>query len=493
MKKRITLVSLLLLGLSVAVFASPYGEKSRPTNVGDIVFADGTATAWHKGLTLTQEQKKATVAVIFYAGNTGDALGKKMLGVGLRHATGRENALSWARFTSNTDKAEGYDAKIEGILCLPNRNSSAENATFIGDTDGKNNWAVLCDAVNDEGKTGNYPAWEWVNAYASSASLTGECANGWYLPTVAELCMLYRAKDTVNAALDCAGGMKITDTGDCAAYWSSSQSPYNNNSAWSVWFEEDFIIKSGDLGAGEKHGEYSVCAIRNFSEENAAVNDRKSPEQIAAEVQAFISEENRLENEMRAKREQEWKAEKYREHKTFIEQGLSLISFMREKADNDVYAQLLGMSEEVIAKIHPLRTFNVSKISSIARLSGVYGIYGLDENLTQQLSPALKREIEILLLKSFSGNWNKNADKDEIEAANVIAAEKTFVCTELKEDCIYIFRFDDCKYPVTVSFVRGEGNSVTAFACFVLDEQFTSYVWREAAMGKSGLKWEWIQ
>jgi len=191
--------------------------------------------------------------------------------------------------------------------------------------------------------------------------------------------------------------------------------------------------------------------------------------------------------------EQDRKAKKYEEHKTFIEQGLSLISLMKEKADNDVYARLLGTSEDVIAKIHALRDSDVSKVYGIVRVSGVFDIYGLDETLTNQLSPALKRDIEILLLKSFSGNWSKNADKDEIDAASIIASEKTFVCPELKEDCIYIFSFDDRKYPVAVSFVRGEGDSVTACAYFVLNKQFVVDVWARAKLGNSGLKWEWVQ
>ena len=473
-----------LLALAGQTFPSPFGEKTRPTSTGDIVFADGTATAWRKGLTLTDEQKKAAVAVIFYAGGSGDTLGERMLGVGLRNATGSDNALTWARFTSDTDKAEGYEASIDGILCAPSRKSSAETATFTGDTDGRDNWAVLRAAVGDGEREGNYPAWEWAASYAKSNGLAGEFADGWYLPTVAELCMLYRAKDTVNAALECAGGTKLTDSGSYAEYWSSSQSPRDDDHAWAVWFGDAFIFKSGDVGSSTKHGDSSVCAIRDFGGENAAADGGRRLEQIAAEVREVVAEEDRRENELQRARE--------REHKTLVEQGLSLISLMKEKAGSDVYARLLGMSEGVIAKIRDLRAFDVSKVSDIARVSGVFDVYGLDEAVTRRLSPALKREIEILLLKSFSGNWSKNADRDEIGAASIIASEKTFVCPELTEDCIYIFCFDGGTYPAAVSFVRGEGDSVTAFACFVLNERFVADV-LAAAMSDSGLQWEWVQ
>lgn len=43
------LAVLFQIALSLLAFAKPYGEKSRADSVGDIVFADGTATAWCEG------------------------------------------------------------------------------------------------------------------------------------------------------------------------------------------------------------------------------------------------------------------------------------------------------------------------------------------------------------------------------------------------------------------------------------------------------------
>jgi len=224
--------------------------------VGDIVFSDGSATAYTSELTLTDEQKSKAVAVIFYAGSASDTLGVKTLGVGLKNATGSGNTLEWARYTSYTDNAEGYNTNITAIQCTPSESGSgkAATATFSGDTDGSDNWQALCDAVSDEETSGNYPAWEWVNAYATTASLTGDYASGWYLPTVAELSMLYRAKDTVNSALEKAGGTKIADT----SYRSSSQDASYDDSAWDVGFAYGLLFDS------TKSIILSVCAVRAF-------------------------------------------------------------------------------------------------------------------------------------------------------------------------------------------------------------------------------------
>ena len=219
--------------------------------MGDIVFSDGSATPYTADLTLTNEQKSAAIAVIYYAGSSAeDVLGAKTLGVGLKN-TGADNYLAWC-----LNSAAAYGTNITAIQCTPSEYGSgkAATATFSGDTDGSDNWQALCDAVSDEGTSGNYPAWEWVNAYATENLLEGSYANGWYLPTVAELCMLYREKDTVNSALEKASGTKIADEG----YWSSSQLASYSNGAWSVRFDV------GNLNGYDKSNNFSVCTVRAF-------------------------------------------------------------------------------------------------------------------------------------------------------------------------------------------------------------------------------------
>ena len=250
--------------LSSLAFAKPYGEKSRPDSVGDIVFADGTATAWREGLTLTEEQKKAAVAVIFYVGTEcSNDSASRTLGVGLKN-TGTDSTLQWA-----ISNAAGYSTNITAIQCTPSESGDgkAATATFTGDLDGSDNWQALCEAVSDEGTSGNYPAWEWVNAYATTANLTGDYASGWYLPTVAELSMLYRVKATVNAALKAAGGTEIADTG----YWSSSQGSSDDYSAWSVWFDFGFLSNFN-----ENTYDISVCGVRAFNGEEKTMTVKEN-------------------------------------------------------------------------------------------------------------------------------------------------------------------------------------------------------------------------
>ena len=210
-----------------------------------------------------------------------------------------------------------------------------------------------------------------------------------------------------------------------------------------------------------------------------------------AQTSAGIGLADSTEEERRKAWEQEWEDEICEEHKTFIIQGLSLISLMKEKAMNDDYSRLLGRNDEFIAKLHELCAGDMSKIHDVIRLSGVFDMFSLSEERLLQFSPMLKRELEILLLKSFTANWSNKAEMDKIAAASFIASERTFVSSELKEDCIYIFGFeDDSLYPVAVGFMRGEGNSVSAFSTFVLSKDFVTDVFKLAIFSDIGLKWD---
>ena len=224
------------------------GTKTKPNAVGDIVFTDGSATPYTD---LTDSQKAAAIAVIFYAGSTTDTLGAKVLGVGLQNTQGEsEKELIWS-----SKSADGFWTSFESTICTPIEPdyAYAGQVTFTGKTDGYDNWDKFCETVSDKDKSGNYPVWAWVNAYPKTDSLSGD----WYLPSVAELAMMYLVKGTVNAALEKVDGTKIADD-EFSAYWTSSQSEFYSNDIWNVWFSTGF------LSPYSKEYTFSVCCIRAF-------------------------------------------------------------------------------------------------------------------------------------------------------------------------------------------------------------------------------------
>ena len=254
------------------------GQKPAPDAVGDIVFSDGSATPYTSGLILTQAQKDAAVAIIFYNGSESDVLGAKLLGFGIHNSQDEEDAekktLPWAYKSSGLfiSEAEGNKKEVPGLTCEISKGGGetfvsgiADNvigAIFSDAIDGSSSWTTLCEGVADENSEGYYPAWQWVNSYAANYELTGDFVEGWYFPSIAELSMLSLAVNqedsVISAAISCAGGTSITDS----FYWSSNQAEgaayYPANHAWTINFG------SNKINYGWKYSAYSVLAIRAF-------------------------------------------------------------------------------------------------------------------------------------------------------------------------------------------------------------------------------------
>ena len=223
--------------------------------VGDIVFSDGSATPYSTNLSLTDEQKAAAVAVIFYVGtelNSGDdTTTSRTLGVGLVH---NWNWLVWC-----TSSAAAYSKNITTIQCPASGSKGA--LTFTGDKDGSDNLDQIeaFDGVDDTATEANYPAFYFAKNYASQTGshVSGTAyESGWYLPTIAELFQIWKNKTTVDAASALCGGPKF----DWRSYWSSSQFASNDNASYRLSFDD------GDWGSNTKNGSYvCVCAVRAFN------------------------------------------------------------------------------------------------------------------------------------------------------------------------------------------------------------------------------------
>ena len=111
------------------------------------------------------------------------------------------SSLVWAKSGST-----GYNTKFEGIICTPSTTGSgaAQTATFTGDTDGSDNWEYIksIDPAGAADAATNYPAFHWVNQYNTQyATQLGGTNFAWYMPSLAELCEVYKNRAVINASL----------------------------------------------------------------------------------------------------------------------------------------------------------------------------------------------------------------------------------------------------------------------------------------------------
>ena len=197
--------------------------------VGDIVLKDGTFV---KPENFTDEMKDKAAAVIVRT-KSGDT---PALGVGIHH---NRTGLAWC-----TNDANAYNVKITDL--------QSDNCK-----DGSDGWEKLKAACDDAGKGNDetlYPAWNFCNTYAATYGLTGDLADGWYLPTVAELETIDSKRSKINESLKTAGGNQF----EKSYYWSCCQS-FSDKYAYELYFG------NGSTGDNNKYNDYYVCSVRAFN------------------------------------------------------------------------------------------------------------------------------------------------------------------------------------------------------------------------------------
>ena len=220
-----------------------YGESSAPTTlkviesvnsyaVGDIILTDGSKVSVANVETYSIDENNKPIGVVTMFSDIYGVPTPKVIGL-------QESAseLMWA-----PKDTTGNNRKIINIICTPSQEGSdaALTATFTRDTDGSDNWEEIC-AVDPEGTENaatNYPAFNFANTYGATAGLTGtDYENGWYVPSIAELCEVYKNKDVIQTSLTKASGFTI----GTSEYWSSSQSASSYYYAYIVNFSSGYM------------------------------------------------------------------------------------------------------------------------------------------------------------------------------------------------------------------------------------------------------------
>ena len=217
---------------------------------GKIVLADKTLV--DKDSYTEIDSSNPPVAIIAGVNGYGAALGIAL------HIS--PSNLMWAKSGST-----GYNTKFEGIICTV-QGGNASTATFTGDIDGSDNWDYIC-SIDPEGTANaaeNYPAFHWVNRYNEEyAGKLGGTNFAWYMPSLAELCEVYRNCEAINASLAKIhglenGGSYADSSLGTSWFWSSSQYSDFNKYAWLVYFG------SGNVGYDLKLDNSRVCCLAGF-------------------------------------------------------------------------------------------------------------------------------------------------------------------------------------------------------------------------------------
>ena len=171
------------------------------------------------------------------------------------------STLEWAK-----NGSAGYTTKFAGIICTPSAigSGAAQTATFTGDTDGSDNWEYIksIDPAGAADAATNYPAFNWVNTYNETyKTKLNNKTFAWYMPSLAELCEVYKNRAVINESLTKIRGLdsNYADASlDTSWYWSSSQISLYKNYAWYVNFSD------GVVDDVYKFNNSCVCCLAGF-------------------------------------------------------------------------------------------------------------------------------------------------------------------------------------------------------------------------------------
>ena len=220
-------------------------------SVGDVLLNDDTIIPFDAdNISFTEEQKQNAICVLAYFNDYGIPVG-----VGLYNSMSGVNngKYQWAPKNSI-----GYDSKFSKIVCTPSDEGSgkANSVTFTGDIDGSDNWTYICseDSLGELNASIYYPAFDYVNNYAANFGLIGKYGDGWYMPTIAELCFIYKNKNVLNLIINALGGVQFEDR-----YYSSSQ----NEVGIGTWF---LRFSTGYVGKTPKDYDNYICVVRPFEQ-----------------------------------------------------------------------------------------------------------------------------------------------------------------------------------------------------------------------------------
>lgn len=206
-------VTILMILVSLAVFAQ---ER---VHVGDIYCTDNTTVSPDDFST----SGKTAFGVVFFVDNS------QQHGWALALNDADSDTLIWGNL---------------GIQCYLNSYGANPRLVYT-DTIG----AVRCDSIVRAAQEDGLA----LSNYSSAVNAAVSCGDGWYLPSIGQLVILYSNMIDVNMALDACDGSRMTGR----LYWSSMEEYYGVNSAWTLNYD-------GAIAAKPKNEYAKVRAIRNF-------------------------------------------------------------------------------------------------------------------------------------------------------------------------------------------------------------------------------------
>lgn len=158
--------------------------------------------------------------------------------------------------------------------------------------------------------------------------------------------------------------------------------------------------------------------------------------------------------------------------KTLYEHGLEVISLMKEMASTEEYIDFLSASEDLKSILLKAGKGDFSKPKAVYRIRiSEASFLSLAEVNLDGLPQSLQENLTSRVTSAVFTQINAMGGAEILAASSVCTAGKTFVSSELAENEIYLYTYDNA-VPAAVAFSKGEDSTVSATGTFVLYDGF---------------------
>ena len=165
-----------------------------------------------------------------------------------------------------------------------------------------------------------------------------------------------------------------------------------------------------------------------------------------------------------------------KEQVSLYEQGLEVVTLMDEMADSQSYVQMFTGNTQISELIQSNANGDYSKPQAVYEVvlrkdsyQGLLGSEATQATMSDELKGIVSRKVNasvITQLNAYGGSEN-------LAASTICTAGISFVNSEVKEDVIYIYVYENTA-PVAVIFLKEGNDIVSANGTFLLGEELTN-------------------
>ena len=165
-----------------------------------------------------------------------------------------------------------------------------------------------------------------------------------------------------------------------------------------------------------------------------------------------------------------------KEQISLYEQGLEVVTLMDEMADSQSYVQMFTGNTQIGELIQSNTNGDYSNPQAVYEVvlqkENYQGLLGNEATQTT-MSDELKRIISKKVKASVITQLNAYGGSENLAASTICTAGISFVNSEVKEDVIYIYVYENTA-PVAVIFLKEGNDIVSANGTFLLGEELTN-------------------